>query len=158
MNAPKKNRPRPRYHLGGPRAPFMCSSYCKHTPPTVNTIIVFLNCIIYAGVYIKFIVLPPTFLIYIFPKMKFITLRGCAPQVKIFKPFCRNFANFMSIGGKKYAYFYQLGKKYAFSPFFDPLINNFFSSQHVYNPYLGFKQKNIHPCVYVKRVDIIYSF
>ena len=28
---------RPRYHLGGPTAPFMCSSYCKQAPPTVNT-------------------------------------------------------------------------------------------------------------------------
>ena len=27
----------PRYHLGGPTAPFMCSSYCKHALPTVNT-------------------------------------------------------------------------------------------------------------------------
>ena len=35
MNAPQKNRPR--YHLGGPTAPFMCSSYCKQVPPTVNT-------------------------------------------------------------------------------------------------------------------------
>ena len=32
---PKKNRPR--YDLGGPTAPFMCSSYCKQAPPTVNT-------------------------------------------------------------------------------------------------------------------------
>ena len=32
---PKKNRPR--NHLGGPTAPFMCSSYCKQAPPTVNT-------------------------------------------------------------------------------------------------------------------------
>ena len=32
---PKKNCPR--YHLGGPTAPFMCSSYCKQAPPTVNT-------------------------------------------------------------------------------------------------------------------------
>ena len=35
MNAPPKNRPQ--YHLGGPTALFMCSSYCKHAPPTVNT-------------------------------------------------------------------------------------------------------------------------
>ena len=34
MNAPQKNRPK--YHLGGPTALFMCSSYCKHAPPTVN--------------------------------------------------------------------------------------------------------------------------
>ena len=32
---PKKNRPR--YHLVGPTAPFMCSSYCKQAPPTLNT-------------------------------------------------------------------------------------------------------------------------
>ena len=35
MNAPKNNCPR--YHLGGPTAQFMCSSYCKQAPPTVNT-------------------------------------------------------------------------------------------------------------------------
>ena len=35
MNAPPKNRPR--YHLGGPTALHMCSSYCKQAPPTVNT-------------------------------------------------------------------------------------------------------------------------
>ena len=34
MNGPKKNRPR--YHLGGPTAPFMCSSYCKQAPPTLG--------------------------------------------------------------------------------------------------------------------------
>ena len=34
MNAPQKNRPQ--YHLGGPTAPFMYSSYCKQAPPTVN--------------------------------------------------------------------------------------------------------------------------
>ena len=32
---PKKNRPR--YHLGGPTAPVICSSYYKQAPPTVNT-------------------------------------------------------------------------------------------------------------------------
>ena len=31
----QKNRPR--YLLWGPKAPFMCSSYCKLAPPTVNT-------------------------------------------------------------------------------------------------------------------------
>ena len=35
MNAPQRNRPR--YHLGGPTAPLMCSSYCNQAPPTVNT-------------------------------------------------------------------------------------------------------------------------
>ena len=36
MNAPNKNRPP--YHLGGPTAQFMCSSYCKQAPPTVNMV------------------------------------------------------------------------------------------------------------------------
>ena len=35
MHPPKKKRPR--YHLGGPTVPFMCSSNCKQAPPTVNT-------------------------------------------------------------------------------------------------------------------------
>ena len=34
MNDPQENRLR--YHLGGPTALYRCSSYCKHTPPTVN--------------------------------------------------------------------------------------------------------------------------
>ena len=38
---PKKNRPQ--YHLGGPTAPFICSSYCKQAPPTVNTALPTIN-------------------------------------------------------------------------------------------------------------------
>ena len=34
IRCPPKNRPQ--YHLRGPTAPFMYSSYCKQAPPTVN--------------------------------------------------------------------------------------------------------------------------
>ena len=76
---------------------------------------------------------PPPFIdLYCFPQLKFIIIKGCALQVKNVQPFFA-ILYILSQLGKIMHIFYQLGKKYAFTPFFILLGE-------------GVKQKNIHPC------------
>ena len=94
---------------------------------------------------------PPFFWFIFFSQMKFNIMTGCAPQAKKFQPFFVQFCKVLVNWGKNMHFFFQLGKKYAFSPrfFFIPF-------QSVIWPYFcpppggeGVKQKNIHPCLYV---------
>ena len=75
---------------------------------------------------------PPSWFIFL-PQLKF-DMRGCAPQAKNFLAFFVLFCKFLVNWGKNMHTFYQLGKKYAFPPFFHSLSIIFFPL-HVICPY-----------------------
>ena len=90
----------------------------------------------------KFIFLPSLpFLIHVFPQMKFILMRGCAPEPTNCQPFSPKLL------GKKYAKYLPIGEKYEFSPFFHPFsfFNHIFSTAY----YLAILGLNIKICTSV---------
>ena len=106
----------------------------------------------------KFIFLPPPlFFIIFFPQLKFIIMRGCAPQVINFQPFLSNIVYFKTIGGKNMhfpPFFYPLSIfsklillwKLSFSPF---LRQAQFPQQNQFSQQAQFPQ----PPVTIKRLN-----
>ena len=84
---------------------------------------------------LKFIFLPPPLLdLYFFPNRNLLIMRGCAPQVKSFKPFL-SILYILSQQGKKYTFFLPIeGGEQHFPPFFYPL-SIIFPPQPVIWPY-----------------------
>ena len=66
--------------------------------------------------------------------------------------FICNFVHLKSIGGKNMHTFYQLGKKYAFSP-----LSIIFFSNMLFG-HIFVKQKNIHPCLPNNSIFLDNSF